>query len=109
MSRKEPIEDMPLRIYKSTIDRVNQYLDQSKFKIVKLRGKKKVIKKTSLNEFLVLCLDAYEMVKENEVLYANELFKDLAEARGDAVMRASRAKEQVKLPIKVVVIGKDEL
>ncbi len=107
---KRTEEDVPTRVYRSTLDRINAHLTNSKHhKEHKTRKGKKTIKKTTINEFIVMCLDAYEMVKEAEVLYANELYKDLAEARGEAVIKATRAKEQVKLPMKVVIVGKDEL
>ena len=101
-------EDVPLRIYRTTIDRINQHIDKTKMQV---KGKKKkiIVKKTTFNDFLVMCLDAYEMFKHSQVYYVNEVFTDLAEARGEAIVKAAKTKTQVKLPLKMCIVGKDEL
>lgn len=104
--RAEP--DVPRRIWAETMERINAHLDKTAKKIIG-KQKKAVISKTTFNEFLVDCLNAYEMVKDSEVFYATDLFTDLAEARGAAIVKAVRAKEAPKAPKKVVIVGEDKL
>ena len=106
--KRVTVEDVPLRVYKTTIDRINQHIDKTKLKVRNSKNKT-VVKKTTFNEFLELCLDAYEMFKDSQVFYVNKLHTDLAEARGEAVVNATRLKTAVTLPVKVCIVGKDEL
>lgn len=109
MSKKEAVPDVPTRLWRENLDRINEHLAKEKFKEVKFRKGKKIIKKTSINEFIELMLDVYETYKESKIQYATKLYDDLAEARGEAVMQAAKTKTQVTLPAKVVMIGSDEL
>jgi len=104
--RTEP--DVPRRIWYETVDRINKHLEKTEKKVVG-RKKKLIIQKESFNEFLARAIDAYELTHESELVYANKLYKDLAEARGEAIVDAVRRGVVPEMPSKVVVLGKDKL
>lgn len=105
---KQKEQGTPRRINQSVLDRIDKYIDKSKYRTI---GKKKtvIIVKDSFNEFLEKLLDVYDMVKDSQVYYTNELYEDLAAARGDAITKAVKTKQAPIMPTKVVVVGKDEL
>lgn len=100
--------EVPRRIKQSILDRIDAYIDKSKVRII---GKKKqiAIKKDTFNDVLVKLLDVYDAVKDSPVYYVNELYDDLTVARGDAITKAVKSKKAPVMPIKVVIVGKDEV
>lgn len=70
--------------------------------IVKSSGKG-----STINSVLNAILDAAERFNESEVMYATKLYSDLADARGEAIMQAVRAKEVPTMPYIVTVLGAD--
>lgn len=67
--------------------------------------------KQTYAETLGAVLDFYHEALSQEPLYAvgKHLYKDIAEARGAAIMEAIRAKEVPIAPKVVMLIGQDEL
>ena len=104
MSRAKP--DTPMRLHTDLIERVNAHI-KAKSVVVQGSKGKPVTKKDTISEFLMKCVDAFEMFKDADVYYCTELYKDLAEARGQAIIKAVKNKEAPKMPHKVVIVGKD--
>lgn len=108
MSDKRQVDtDIPRRIYKSTIDRINKILNDRPRGIAKKTGRPKAVK-YDFNLFLIELLNVYEELKTAPVYYVNDFYEDPAEARGVAVQRAVRNKHSMVKPTMVVVIGEDD-
>lgn len=87
MSKRDPASDVPRRIYRSTIDRIEKHI---KFEKVENGNRKKV--KKDFNKFLELLIDTYETLQTAPLYYTNELFDDVESARGSAILKATKAK-----------------
>ncbi len=87
MEKRSPQTDVPRRIYRSTIDRIEKHISIEKTE----NGKRKKVKK-DFNKFLELLIDTYENLQNTPLAYANELFDDVESARGSAVLKATKAK-----------------
>lgn len=105
MSKRNPNTDIPRRIYKSTIDRIDKHLE-TRQRPVKAGVRKSV--KGDFNKFLILVLDTYEHLLNAKAYYATTLHEDVSEARGEAILISKRAKEDVKWPKQVIILGEDE-
>lgn len=105
MSKRNPNTDIPRRIYKSTIDRIDKHLNVRKRPIKS--GVRKEIK-GDFNEFLILMLDTYEHLLNAKAYYATQMFEDVSEARGEAILTAKKSKSDVKWPQQVIILGDDE-
>ena len=105
MAKRNPIEDVPRRIYKETIKRIDKHLEASPRAVES--GKRKIIK-GNFNKFLELLLDSYEGIQNAKILYVNKLYEDVSEARGEAISYAVKTKQPVKFPTAVIIVGKDE-
>ncbi len=99
--KRLPETDIPRRIYKSTIDRIDKHLNDRPRKMI---GKRKAIK-GDFNKFLESMLNVYEEVQIAKTHYALKLYADIEEARGVAIMEAAKAKKPLSLPVEVLVIG----
>jgi hypothetical protein len=107
---KESIEDTPIRIWVTNVQRIKAFTAKQEVEMPSKKNKrKKKIVKPTFNEFLATLLDVYEIFKDSQVYYANELYTDAAEARGQAILKATRTKTPVHLPKKVCIIGDDSL
>lgn len=91
------------RIEKDSVIRVNAEIRK---RIEKLREDFNG-KKLTMNEMMEKVLDVAEQFQGAKLHYTNELFSDVTEARGDAVIKAVRSKSVLKLPRIVVVVGED--
>ncbi len=100
-------EDVPRRIYKSTIDRINKILDERPKGITKKDKKPRKVR-YDFNRFLIELLNLHDELKTARVFYVNDFYEDAAEARGVAIQRAVRNKQPMVKPTMVVVIGEDE-
>ena len=105
MSKRSPKEDIPRRIYKDTIARIEKHLQTRKRPGVTVR--KEI--KGNFNEFLILMLDTYEHLLNAKAYYATKLHEDVSEARGEAILISKRYGEPVKWPQQVIILGEDEL
>lgn len=101
------MKDQPRRLSVDLIERVNAHCKKRNLKSYK--GVKKIVDKETFNSFLEKCIDAFEMVKESRVYYAVDIYEDIAEARGQAITKAVKNKTVVEMPVKIVVVGKDEV
>jgi hypothetical protein len=96
--------DVPRRIYRSTIDRMDRHL-----KDVAKRDKSKRKKvKADFNQFLITLLDTYEYLQTVKTKFAIELFDDIEAARGEAIKQSVKMKKKIKPPIEVLIVGEDE-
>jgi hypothetical protein len=105
---RDPKEDIPRRIYKSTIERIDKHLESApveKRRVYK-RGDKKLVK-ADFNAFLVMVLDFYESMLNTPKLYAVNVFDSAEEARGEAIKQSVKTKEPVKWPKVVIEVGED--
>lgn len=87
MNKRDPASDIPRRIYKSTIDRIEKHTKLERVE----NGKRKKVKK-DFNKFLELLIDTYENLQSAQLFYVNELFDDVESARGSAILKATKAK-----------------
>lgn len=106
MEKREPATDVPRRIYRSTIERIDKHL--ADFPKEVKRGKSKSVK-GDFNKFLVLLLDTYENLQNAKPFYAIDLYEDISEARGEAIARSVRIEKPVEWPKIVVVMGEDQI
>lgn len=104
MSRRIVKEDIPRRIYKETIDRIEKHLQIRKRPGVTV--KKEI--KGDFNKFLILMLDTYEHLLNAKAYYSTVLFEDVSEARGEAILTAKKSRTDVKWPQQVIILGEDE-
>lgn len=65
--------------------------------------------KEQLDQTLNRLLDAAEKLSESEIVYTTEIFADVADARGAAILKAVRNKDVPEMPYAIVIISKDEL
>ncbi len=107
MSKRLPETDIPRRIYKTTVDRINGILDKRDKGITK-KYKKVGKKRYDFNLFLIELLNVYEELQKAPIFYVNDFYEDPAEARGVAVQRAVRNKQPIVKPTMMVVIGEDD-
>jgi hypothetical protein len=101
--KRDPKSDVPRRIYKSTIDRIDRHIKISE---TQPDGTRKKVKK-DFNKFLELVLDTYENLLNAKPYYAIELFEEVEEARGKLIIKAAKEKiplEQMDEPKTVVVL-----
>lgn len=106
MSKRRNVkEDIPRRIYKETINRIEKHLQVRKRPGVTV--KKEI--KGDFNKFLILMLDTYEHLLNAKAYYATTLHEDVSEARGEAILISKKTNSQVKWPRSVIVLGEDEL
>ncbi len=109
MSKRIASEDIPRRIYKSTIERIDAHLNQR----IEARprrtkpGLKKPVK-MDFNLFLVELLNVYEELKTVPIYYVNEVFEDPAEARGAEILQAAKEKRKPKAAKQMILVGEDE-
>lgn len=105
MGKKRPgiVDDIPRRIYKSTIDRIDPYL--IKDGKTSKNGKKFV--KADFNKFLEMLIDTYEALQMTPKQYALKLYESAEEARGEAIREAARTKKKTEWPKIVVEMGRD--
>lgn len=102
--------DMPLRVWQSNIERIAQHTEKQSKQVPTAKNPKKMrTHKPTFNEFLEVLLDVYDKFKDSQIYYANELYTDAAEARGQAILKATRTKSPIHLPKKVCVLGDDSL
>ncbi len=87
-----------------TIDHVRRISDANMTELKKLMDGES---KASLNEVLATLLDTYKSLADSPVLYANKLYTDVAEARGEAIMEAVKNATVPKMPMIVAIIGND--
>ena len=104
--RRETKSDVPRRVYKSTLERINKHLEVRQ-RPVKAGVRKSV--KGDFNEFLILLVDTYEHLLNAKAYYATTLHEDVSEARGEAILISRKSKEPVKWPKAVIVLGDDEM
>lgn len=102
--QRDTSTDIPRRIYKTTIERMDKHLEA---RPQKTKKSKKMIK-GNFNKFLITLLDLYEEFQSAKVFYANTLYADLEEARGAAISQAAKAKQKIKPPVSVLIVGEDE-
>jgi hypothetical protein len=102
--KRNPRTDIPRRIYKSTIERIDKHLESFPRKTkTSTRG----YIKANFNQFLEFLLDTYEGVQKAEKVYVVDGFNNLEEARGKAIEKAVASKKPVKWPIIAIEVGKD--
>lgn len=106
MVKRNTKEDIPRRIYKDTIARIDKHLETRPKKVKS--GVRKFVK-GDFNEFLILMLDTYEHLLNAKAYYVTSLYEDVSEARGEALMIAKKSKQPIKWPKSVIVLGEDEL
>lgn len=106
MSKRNPHTDIPRRIYKTTIDRIDKHLE-TRQRTVKSGIRKSV--KGDFNKFLILMLDTYEHLLNAKAYYSNTLHEDISEARGEAILISKKYKSLVKWPKAVIILGDDEM
>lgn len=104
--RRNTKEDIPRRIYKETLERINKHLHK-RMKPVKNGVRKEV--KGDFNQFLILLVDTYEHLLNAKAFYATKLHEDVSEARGEAILISKKSKEPVLWPKQVIILGDDEL
>ena len=104
--RRNTKSDVPRRIYKDTIDRIDKHLHK-RMRPVKAGVRKEV--KGDFNEFLILLVDTYEHLLNAKAYYATTLHEDVSEARGEAILMSKKSKSPVRWPQAVIVLGEDEL
>lgn len=104
MAKRDVKTDIPRRVYKSTIDRINKHLEAKPRKVK--QGAKEFVK-GDFNKFLELLLDTYEGLQNAPRKYVNESFDSLEDARGDAIMRSMKTKQEIKWPKIMVEVGED--
>lgn len=108
MGKRDTTTDVPIRIYRTTFDRINLHREtMPKPQTRTTRGRNKFIK-ADFNKFIELLLDVYEGLQTAEVFYATKLYKDPSEARGEAILQAVKSKTPVEFPKMVVVMGEDD-
>jgi hypothetical protein len=102
--------DTPIRVWNTTVERIKAHTEKHvrTEPTAKSKRKLKTVKPT-YNEFLETLLDVYDRFKDSQVYYANELYTDAAEARGQAILKATKTKTPIHLPKKVCVLGDDSL
>ena len=105
MGKRNPKDDIPRRIYKDTIARIEKHLQVRKRPGATVR--KQI--KGNFNEFLILLIDTYEHLLNAKAYYATTLYEDVSEARGEAILISKKSKEPVKWPKAVIVLGDDEM
>lgn len=108
MSR-DPSDDVPRRIYRSTVERIQKHLDNMPVQYT-TKGKPKKMR-YNFNAFLIELLDLYEELKTTPIYYVNNYYEDPSEARGEALQEAVRAKiplEKVKKPMMMIAVGEGE-
>lgn len=105
MSKRNTKEDIPRRIYKDTIARIDKHLETRKRPVK--AGMRKYVK-GDFNQFLILLIDTYEHLLNAKAYYANTLHEDVSEARGEAILISKKSKEPVMWPKAVIVLGDDE-
>lgn len=105
MSKRLVHTDIPRRIYKTTIDRINEHL-KTRTKVTK---KDKRIIKGDFNEFLEMLLDVYEGMGSAKAYYVNahNMHEDPSDARGEAIMFAKKNAQEVSWPKMVIIMGDD--
>lgn len=103
--RRNTKSDVPRRIYKDTLDRIDKHLNK-RMRPVKAGVRKEV--KGDFNEFLILLMDTYEELLKAKAHYAVKLYEDVSEARGEAILISKKSKEPVIWPKAVIVLGDDE-
>ena len=106
MSKRDVKSDIPRRIYKSTIERINKHLE-SRTKVTK---KEKKIVKGDFNEFLEMLLDVYEGMGTAPAFYVNahNMHEDASDARGESIMQAKMSGKPVEWPKMVIIMGEDD-
>jgi len=104
VSKRETKSDIPRRIYKTTIERINKHLEAKPRKVK--QGSKEFVK-GDFNKFLEVLLDTYEGLQDAPRKYINESFDSLEDARGDAIMRSMKSKQEIRWPKIVVEVGED--
>jgi hypothetical protein len=107
MSKRDPKEDIPRRIYKTTIERINKHLVKHP-RETKKPSTRKGENKGDFNKFLEMLLDNYESIQSAEIFYATTLHRDPSEARGEAIQQSVKLKKPVEWPKMVIVVGSDE-
>jgi hypothetical protein len=105
MSKRDPQTDIPRRIYKSTIDRIDKHL-LARMKPAKTRRK---MVKMDFNLFLIELLNVYEELKTVPLLYANDLYESVEEARGAEILQAAKEKRKPRKALTVISIGEDDV
>lgn len=103
--KRDTRTDIPRRIYKTTIERMDKHLD-ARSRTTRTGIKRQV--KGDFNKFLILLIDFFEGMQDAEVFYATKLYKDPSEARGEAILQAVKSKTPVEFPKMVVIMGDDE-
>ena len=103
--RNSKEDDIPRRIYKSTIDRIDKHLNYRKRPGVTVKREIK----GDFNKFLILLIDTYEHLLDAKAYYANTLHEDVSEARGEAILLSKKTGTQVKWPKQVLILGEDDL
>lgn len=97
--------DVPRRIYRSTIERIDKHLvDRSR----PAKMNKKNFIKADFNKFLITMLDTYEYLQTVKTYFALELFDDIESARGEAIKKSVKTKSKPIAPTEVLIIGPDE-
>lgn len=104
--RRDTKTDVPRRIYRSTLDRIEKHLNVRQ-RPVKAGVRKAV--KGDFNQFLILLVDTYEHLLNAKAYYATKLHEDVSEARGEAILISKKSKEPVLWPKQVIILGDDEL
>lgn len=68
-------------------------------------------KELSVNDLVGEMLSALETIKNGRMVYlvGKEVFDDVAEARGKAIMLATKNKEFVQMPDVAVIVGVDKI
>lgn len=105
MSKRDVKTDIPRRIYKSTVDRIDKHLEG---RMRPAKTKRKMVK-MDFNLFLIELLNVYEELKTTPIYYANEVFEDPAEARGAEIVKAAKEKRKPKPAVMVISIGEDDV
>lgn len=95
--RNTLVDDSPRRIDKKILARMHKHISDQKKN-----------QRTNFNKFLGQLLDLYEELQKAETVYAVTTFKDVAEARGEAIMHYKSRKEKYQEPKMVVVVGDAE-
>lgn len=106
---RDPKTDVPRRIYKSTLERIDKHLESApveKKRAYNKGGRKEV--KADFNQFLEMILDFYESMLKAPKLYAPKTFENLEDARGEAIRESVRTKQPVQWPKVVIEVGDDE-
>lgn len=106
---RDPKTDVPRRVYRSTIDRIDAHLQSApvdKKRTFNKGGRKEV--KADFNQFLEMILDFYESMLKAPKLYASKTFENLEDARGEAIRESVRTKQPVQWPKVVIEVGDDE-